>query len=133
MFLADIDIDFGELLWSIIIIFFMVVYFMMLFSVLADLFRSHDLSGWAKALWVIALLFFPFLALLIYLITRGSSMSKRALEAQKEAQKDFDSYVQSVAGSSGSPADEIAKAKELLDAGTISQEEFDSIKARVLG
>jgi len=133
VFLADIDIDFGELLWSIIIIFFMVVYFMMLFSVLADLFRSHDLSGWAKALWVIALLFFPFLALLIYLIARGSSMSKRALEAQKEAQKDFDSYVQSVAGSSGSPADEIAKAKELLDAGTISQEEFDSIKARALG
>lgn len=127
------DINFGQLLWSIVVIFFMIVYFMMLFSVLADLFRSHDLSGWAKALWVIALLIFPFLALLLYLIVRGSSMGKRALEAQKDAQKDFDAYVQSAAGSGASPTEEIAKAKDLLDAGTISQDEFDAIKARALG
>lgn len=127
------DINFGELLWSIVVIFFMVVYFMMLFSVLADLFRSHDINGWVKALWVIALLVFPFLALLLYLIVRGTGMGKRTMAAQQEAQKDFNAYVQSVSGSSASPAEEIAKAKELLDAGTISQEEFDAIKARALG
>lgn len=134
MILADVDLSFGDVLWSIIVIFFMVVYFMMLFSVLADLFRSHDLGGWAKALWVIALLIFPFLSLLIYLIVRGSGMTERALGAQKDAQKQFDSYVQSVAGSSGgqSPSEQIAHAKQLLDDGTISQDEFEALKARAL-
>lgn len=122
------DINFGQLLWSIVVIFFMVVYFMILFSVLIDLFRSHDLSGWAKALWVIAILVFPFLSILIYLIARGSSMGKRSMQAQQEAQKEFDSYVQSVAGSGTSAADQIAKAKQLLDDGAITQEEYDALK-----
>ncbi|MFN8102972.1 MAG: SHOCT domain-containing protein [Acidimicrobiia bacterium] len=111
-----------------VVIFFMVVYFMILFSVLIDLFRSHDLSGWAKALWVIAILVFPFLSILIYLIARGSSMGKRSMQAQQEAQKEFDSYVQSVAGSGTSAADQIAKAKQLLDDGAITQEEYDALK-----
>lgn len=135
MILADVDLSFGDVIWSIIVIFFMVVYFMMLFSVLADLFRSHDLGGWAKALWVIALLIFPFLSLLIYLIVRGGGMTERALAAQKDAQKQFDSYVQSVSASSGgqSPSEQIAHAKQLLDDGTISQDEFEALKARALG
>lgn len=126
------DINFGQLLWSIVVIFFMVVYFMILFSVLVDLFRSHDLGGWAKALWVIAILVFPFLSILVYLIVRGSSMGRRSLQAQQEAQKDFDSYVQSVAGSGTSAADQIAKAKQLLDDGAISQEEYDALKQRAM-
>lgn len=127
------DINFGQLLWSMVVIFFMVVYFMILFSVLIDLFRSHDLGGWAKALWVIAILVFPFLSILVYLIVRGSSMGKRSMQAQQEAQKDFDSYVQSVAGSGTSAADQIAKAKQLLDDGAISQEEFDALKKSAIG
>lgn len=125
------DIDLGDVLWSMVVFFFMVVYFLILFNVLFDLFRSHDVSGWAKAIWVLALLVFPLVTLLIYLIVRGGGMAQRSLDAQKKAQSDFDEYVRSTAGG-GDPAAQIAKAKELLDSGAIDQSEFDAIKAKAL-
>jgi hypothetical protein len=124
------DISFGEFLWSLLIIFFMIVFFVILFHVLIDIFRSHDLSGWEKALWVVFIIILPFLGLLVYLIARGDEMRDREIAAAQDSQRQFDTYVQSVAGG---PANEIAQAKSLLDAGAISQEEYDAIKAKALG
>ena len=121
----------GGLLWSIIAIFFMFMYLMILFYVLVDLFRDHELNGWWKAVWVIALLFVPFLSLLVYLIARGDGMAKRQAAEAKAAQDQFSQYVQQTAGA-GDSAAQIEKAKSLLDAGTISQEEFDKLKAKAL-
>ena len=129
MVLADISL--GDVLWTTLIIFFMIMYFMILFSILTDLFRDHETSGWGKAGWVIFLILFPFLTALIYLIVRGSGMAQPNLDAQKAAQAQFNDYVQSVA-TQGSPTDQIAQAKALLDAGTISQAEFDALKAKAL-
>ena len=119
----------GEALWTVFVIFFLVIFLMILFSIFGDLFRDHEMGGGAKAVWVLALILFTPLAALIYLIVRGGGMAKRAQAAQVEAQQQFDDYVKQTAGGS---AAEIAKAKELLDAGTISQEEFDSIKSKAL-
>jgi len=116
-------------LWSLIVIFFFVVYFMMLFHVIVDLFRRHDASGGKKALWILFLLFFPLIGLIAYLIANGDGMAQRAAAEVKQQQQDFDQYVRDV---SGGPTGEIAKAKELLDAGTITQAEFDQIKAKAL-
>ena len=120
----------GEALWTVFVIFFLVIFLMILFSIFGDLFRDHEMGGGAKALWVLALILFTPLAALIYLIVRGGGMAKRAQAAQAEAQQQFDDYVKQTAGGS---AAEIAKAKELLDAGTITQAEFDSIKSKALG
>ncbi|HNB95708.1 MAG TPA: SHOCT domain-containing protein [Microthrixaceae bacterium] len=130
MILADVNL--GEILWTTLVIFFMVMYFMILFSILGDLFRDHDTSGWGKAAWVLFLVIAPFLAALIYLIARGNGMAKRSMAAQADAQKQFNEYVQSVAGS-GSPTEQIAQAKQLLDSGAIDQAEFDRLKAKALG
>jgi ABC-type multidrug transport system fused ATPase/permease subunit len=123
-------VSFGEFLWSLLIIFFMVTFFVILFHVVFDIFRSDDLSGGSKALWVIFIVVLPFLGLLVYLIARGDKMQRRQLRAAEESQAAFDDYVRSVAGG---PAGEIAHAKELLDAGTISEEEFQQIKQKALG
>ena len=102
-----------------------------LFQVIADLFRDKELSGWWKALWVIFLIIFPFLALVIYLIARGRGMAERQAGEVRKAQVATDQYIQSVA-SQGNPADQIASAKSLLDSGTISQDEFDQLKQKAL-
>jgi hypothetical protein len=125
------DVSFGEVLWSMVIFFFLFIWIMILLQVLLDLFRDHSESGAMKALWVIFIVFLPFLAVLVYLITRGKGMAERNAKLQQRSQADFDNYVQSVA-TSGSPTDQIAKAKELLDAGTIDQSEFDALKAKAL-
>jgi hypothetical protein len=134
MILADINM--GELLWSFLLIFFMVMYFMILFSILGDLFRDKETSGWVKAVWVLALILFPFLAALIYLIVRGNGMSERAIQAQKDAQAQMQEYAKAVVAqggdASGSATDQIASAKQLLDSGAISQAEFDALKAKAL-
>lgn len=122
--------SFGELLWYTIAIFFFVAFLMVLFYIFADLFRDQDLSGWGKAAWIIALIFFTWIAALIYLIARGKGMAERNVKAAKEMQEAQNTYIRDVAGAS--PADQIHKAKELLDAGAISQAEFDSIKAKAL-
>jgi hypothetical protein len=126
--------NFWDLIWWFLWIFAFVAYLFVLITIFSDLFRDHKLSGWGKAAWVLFLIFIPFLTALIYLIARGSGMQERALAEAKRQQEATSAYIQSVAGSSGgaSPADEIAKAAELLKAGTISQAEYDQLKARAL-
>ena len=118
-------------LWSLIVIFFMVIFFILLFQVIGDLFRRHDASGWKKTLWVIVLVLFPFLGLFAYYISNGNGMAERAAQSAQKAQDDFGTYVREV--SSEGAADQIAKAKQLLDSNTISQAEFDQLKAKALG
>ena len=122
--------NFWNVIWVIFWSFAFVAYLFALFAVIADLFRDHKLNGWWKALWIIFLIFVPFLTLLVYLIARGRGMAERSAKEQKQAQQATDQYIKQVAGAS--PADEIAKAKALLDAGTISQAEYDSLKAKIL-
>ncbi|WP_331457492.1 SHOCT domain-containing protein [Arthrobacter sp. EPSL27] len=97
--------------------------------VIADLFRDHELSGWWKAVWIVFLAFVPFLTLLVYMVARGKGMAARSMERARRDQSEADSYIRRVAAAS--PTEEIAKAKALLDAGTISQDEFQRIKTRV--
>ena len=122
---------FGQVLWSLLIIFFMVMFFMVFFMVIMDLFSDKSLGGGKKAAWIIFLLIFPPITVLVYLIARGNSMAERRqaqMQAADEAQK---AYIQTAVGSV-SPADQISSAKALLDAGTISREEFDQLKAKAL-
>lgn len=129
MLIADIGL--GSLLWTVITVFFMLMYLMMLFSVIADLFRNKDMSGGAKAVWVLFLLIFPLLSLLVYLIMNGGGMAERSMAQQAAAEADVRQYIRQTAGTT--PSDDIAAAKALLDAGTINQEEFEILKAKALG
>jgi predicted ferric reductase len=123
--------NFGDFFWLLIWTFVFVMYLMILFQIIGDLFRDRDLSGWWKALWVIALIIFPFLTALIYLIARGRGMAERQAGEVRKAQEATDDYIQQVAGRSN-PAEQIATAKNLLDQGTITQNEFDQLKAAAL-
>ncbi|NYE20905.1 SHOCT domain-containing protein [Microbacterium immunditiarum] len=122
-------------LWSWIAWFFwvfvFVAYLMVLFSILTDIFRDHTLNGWLKAVWIIFLVFVPFLTALVYLIARGSSMQERSMAQARQLRQHQDEYIRETAGAP-SAVDDIAKAKALLDQGTISQAEFDALKARAL-
>ncbi len=122
--------EFGEFLWSLLVIFFMIMYFMILFSVVIDLFRNHQMGGFAKALWILFLIFIPLISLLVYVIVYGKSMAQRQQAAVVEAQQEQDAYIKQVAGTS--PAEQIAQAQQLLSSGAISQEEFDKLKAKAL-
>jgi ABC-type multidrug transport system fused ATPase/permease subunit len=130
MILADLDL--GDLLWSTLVFFFIVMILWIIFAIFTDLVRSDDLSGGAKALWVIFIVLLPWLAIFIYLIIRGNGMAQRSVQSHQEAQAQLNDYVRSTAGSNSSPADQIASAKALLDSGAISQAEFDQLKARAL-
>ena len=121
----------GDFLWTLVVIFFMVCYFMILFSVISDLFRNHDMSVWIKALWIILLFVVPFLSLLVYVIVYHNGMQERSNAAAKQYQQAQQDYVKQLAGTTD-PADQIAKAHELLNSGAISQAEFDSIKTKAL-
>jgi len=125
------DISFGELLLFTLEIFFFVIWVWILITILTDLFRDHELGGWAKAAWVFFLVFIPFLAALIYLIARGAGMRDRTIKAQADAKKHFDEYVREQAHG-GSPADELHKLAELKDKGALSAEEFEQAKAKLL-
>lgn len=128
-----LNVSFGDLLWSLVAIFFMVVYFIILFQVIGDLFR-RDSTGWNKAIWILFIIVAPFLSLFIYLVVNGNNMSKRQMTDMAAAQQRQAEYVRNVAGTSGGGAsEEIARAKELLDSGAISQEEFAQLKAKALG
>jgi uncharacterized membrane protein len=124
------DISFGELLLVVVEIFLFVVWIWILFTIITDIFRDHEMSGWAKAIWILFLVFIPFLTGLIYLIVRGSGMRDRAIKAQTDAKKHFDEYVREQAHTS--PADELHKLNELREKGALSQAEFDQAKSKLL-
>jgi hypothetical protein len=126
MVLADLEL--GDLFWSMFVFFMFFIWLMILFQVFGDLFRDSEESGVNKVLWVLFVVFLPFLGVFVYLIVRGHGMAGRQMAQQKE----FDSYVKGVA-STGDPADQIAKAKQLLDSGAIDQAEFASLKAKAIG
>jgi predicted PurR-regulated permease PerM len=118
-------------LWSLIVIFFMVIFFILLFHVIIDLFSRHDASGWKKTAWVIFLIVFPFLGLFVYYITNSQGMAERQMKVMKQQQTQMDDYIKSVSSSSD-PTQQIAQAKALLDAGSITQAEFETLKAKAL-
>ncbi|RVW08512.1 hypothetical protein EGT67_16505 [Prescottella agglutinans] len=122
--------SFWDFLWVILVSFAFVAYLMLLFSIITDLFRDHKSSGWVKAIWVVFLIILPFITALIYLIVKGDDMTKRSVRAAQQMQDAQESYIRQVAGKSG--AEQIADAKVLLDAGTITPQEFESLKAKAL-
>jgi len=128
MFFADIE--FGEALLVAFQVFFFVIWIWILITILNDLFRDHETSGWGKAAWVLFLVCIPFITALIYLIARGSGMRERAIAAQRDARHQMDAYIQETAHSS--PADELHKLNELKEKGALSAEEFDRAKAKLL-
>jgi len=117
--------------WTIFMIFLWVIWFWILITVFIDIFRSHDLSGWAKALWFIFVLIFPLIGVLVYLIVRGGSMHDRSVRQAQQSERAFRSYVQDAAGSA-TPADQLAKLADLRDRGVITPQEFEREKAKIL-
>lgn len=124
------DVNFGDLLLLVVEIFLFVIWLWILFTIITDLFRDHEMSGWAKAIWILFLVFIPFLSALVYLIARGHGMRDRAIKAAAEEKQHFDSYVRQQAHSS--PADELHKLAELKEKGALSDAEFEQAKAKLL-
>jgi hypothetical protein len=125
------DYPFLDVVWTLLVFFAWVIWFWLLITVLADVFRRHDISGWAKVGWTIFVIVLPFLGVFIYLGTQSKSMAERNQREAQAAQAQVDDYVRSVATEGGAAA-EIERAKKLLDSGTISQAEFDAIKQKAL-
>ena len=121
---------FGQVMWTFLVLFAWILFFWLLFAVFGDLFRRHDLSGWGKAAWSIFVIFVPFLGCFVYLITQGHKIGERNIQEAQAAQAQLDSHIKSVAGSGS--AEQIARAKGLLDSGAITQAEFDPLKAKAL-
>jgi putative oligomerization/nucleic acid binding protein/phospholipase D-like protein len=128
MFLASYT--FLDFFWDVLLFFAWLIWFWLLITVFADLFRRHDASGWVKAAWVVFVILLPYVGVLVYLIAEHQGIADRNLQRAQAAQQQFDRYVQSVAPNA--PADEIAKARKLLEDGAITQDEFDRIKAKAL-
>jgi hypothetical protein len=125
------DYPFLDIFWTMIIFFCWVVWIWMMVIILTDVFRRGDISGWAKAAWTVFLIVLPFLGVLVYLIAQHDGMADRAAERVRGEQAQMDSYVRSVAADGGA-ASEIDKAKQLLDQGAITQDEFNALKAKAL-
>ena len=122
--------SFWEVMWFCFVSFVFIAYLMVMFSIIADIFRDPDTSGGVKAVWLIALIFLPFVTAIAYLITRGKSMQERSARTSAAAKQQQDDYIRQVAGSS--PAEQIEKAQAMLDRGAITQGEFDQLKAKAL-
>lgn len=123
--------SFWDFLWLILVSFAFIAYLILLFLIVADLFRNRAINGWSKAAWVVFLFLFPVLTALVYLVVHGDGMADRAQRQARSEQQAEEAYIRQVAGNS--PVDQIASAKALLDSGAITQDEFDSLKARALG
>jgi hypothetical protein len=123
---------FLEVLWDILIFFAWVIFIWIAITVLIDVFRRHDISGWAKAAWVVFVVILPWIGVLAYLIFNHTGMAERRAAEVRTAQSQMDDYVRRTAGSGGGPAQEIEKAKQLLDSGAITQQEFEALKAKAL-
>ena len=124
--------SFWDIIWFIFVAYLFFAYLMVLFSVIADLFRNRDLSGIAKACWIVLLIVLPILTVIVYIIVNGSGMAERNAERAKEVRSQQESYIKDVAGGK-SPAEQVTQAKALLDSGAISQAEYESMKAKALG
>ncbi len=124
--------DFWEIVWFCFVSFVFVAYLMMLFSIVTDLFRDPDTAGVVKALWFIALIFLPFITALVYVIVRGQGMTERRVRDVQAMQQQQDAYIRDVAGEATSPAEQIAQAKSMLDAGTITHNEYEQLKQKAL-
>jgi hypothetical protein len=122
----------GQVLWSIIWFTLFFIWIWILLTVFADIFRSHDLGGFAKTIWIIFVIVLPYLGVFVYLIARGKGMQERNIAAMAAAQQAQAQYIQSVAGTAASPAEEVARLSDLRDKGAISEEEFQAAKAKVL-
>lgn len=122
----------GDFFLSLLVIYFMFFYFMLLFRIVGDLFTDKDTSGFAKAAWIIFLLFLPFLSIFVYLISRGRGMTERSQARAEEAAAAERDYIRRTAATADDSTTRIAKAHELLAAGVITQPEFDSLKAKAL-
>jgi hypothetical protein len=122
----------GSVLLWMLEFFFFVIWFWLLLGIFSDLFRDRGLSGGMKAVWVIVLVLFPYLGILVYLIARGKGMTERGIRANQDVQEQVDARIRAAAGTTDSPADQISKAKGLLDSGAIDQSEFDALKVRAL-
>jgi hypothetical protein len=133
MILADSSSSYPllNLIWTMIVFFAWIIWIWLLITIFADLFRRSDVSGWAKAGWVVVLLVLPFIGVLIYLIAQSHGMAERRQKDVQQAQSQLDDYVRSVS-SQGQPADQIARGKQLLDTGAITQQEFEAIKQKAL-
>jgi Phospholipase_D-nuclease N-terminal/Short C-terminal domain len=125
------DYPFLDVLWTLLVFFLWVAWFVLLFRIVGDVFRRRDIGGGKKTIWLIFILFIPFIGVFAYLIANADDMARRNVEGMQAAQSEFDDYVKSVAASGG-PAAEIESAKKLLDSGAISQAEFEAIKAKAL-
>lgn len=132
MFVLGADYPFLDVLWTILIIFAWVIWFWMLIVVIGDVFRRHDIGGLKKTIWLIFIIFLPFIGVFAYLIANSDGMAQRSAEREQAQRAQFDDYVRSTAGSGGGAAAEIDRAKQLLDTGAITQEEFQAIKAKAL-
>jgi uncharacterized membrane protein YcjF (UPF0283 family) len=125
------DYPFLDIFWTMLIFFMWVIWIWILVTVLMDLFRRHDISGWGKAAWTLFVVVLPFLGVFIYLVTQGTQMAERRASEVQATQASFDQYVKSVA-TNGGATDQIARAKELLDSGAIDQAEFEQLKRKAL-
>jgi hypothetical protein len=123
-------VDLGEFLWTLLVIYFIFFYFMILFRILVDLFSDHETSALAKTAWIIFLLLLPFIAIFVYLITRHEGMTERTIAASQQAQAAQKDYIRQAAGND--PATQIANGQELLKSGAITQQEFEALKTKAL-
>jgi hypothetical protein len=124
------DVTFGEILLIVFEMFLFVVWIWILFTIITDLFRNHDMSGWLKGVWIILLIFIPYITALVYLIVYGNDMRERTLRAQAEAKHQADDYIRAAAHTS--PADELHKLHELVEKGALTEAEYEQAKAKLL-
>ncbi len=126
------DYTFLDVFWSMLVFFVWVLWFILLFRVIIDIFSRHDIGGFSKVLWILFVILLPFLGVFVYLIAENDGMTQRAMAKAQAQQQQMDEYVRTTAGTGGGAAAEIDKAKQLLDSGAITQAEFDAIKAKAL-
>ena len=128
------EVGFAELFWTVLWLFFLFMFIWVFVALVSDLFRDHELSGWAKAAWILALVVFPLLGSLVYIIVRGGGMAERSARQAQAARAEFDSYIRSAAASTGTaPVDDLTRLNDLRASGTISADEFETLKSRVVG
>jgi Short C-terminal domain/Phospholipase_D-nuclease N-terminal len=124
--------SFWDVVWFIFISFAFVAYLMVLFSIIGDLFRDRDTSGWIKAIWIVMLIVLPLLTALVYVVNKDEDMARRSNESLERQRREQESYIHEVTAHTRNPAEDIAKAREMLDAGIITQAEFERLKEKAL-